>query len=130
MANYTNNMEFKANLIPFDNQSGTLGNDTKKWANIYTDKINGKSVDDLGSKVADATSTVKGIMTLGAEGGAEIYGAAAQVLGTDGDLATAPTIYGLKALITQSMSIWTFDEANGIITVGGDITPLMEGDEY
>ena len=41
------NISYGVNILPKTNNAYTLGNSDYKWANIFTNKINGTSVSDI-----------------------------------------------------------------------------------
>lgn len=53
-------MNFGVNLLPVSNKSNSLGSSSKKWDDIYVDKINGQTPTDAGIPSSAIAITVDG----------------------------------------------------------------------
>lgn len=51
-------MNFGVNLLPVNNKSNSLGSSSKKWDDIYADKINGQSPTDLNDSLSATQSSI------------------------------------------------------------------------
>lgn len=51
-------MNFGVNLLPVSNKSNSLGSSSKKWDNVYVDKINGKSPTALNDSLSATQSGI------------------------------------------------------------------------
>ena len=116
------------------------GNDAlqrDEWRSEFGEFLDGYTDEDLmnvkllRASVADATTTKAGVVKLGAEGGAELYGAAAEVLervlGDESDTASEFTLYG--ACNTANEALTTASAAFKSVEISGTSLVFRDSSE-